>query len=452
MTLIDLWRTTSFRLALQFLLLFCIASIGLFTFVHLETRDFLREKNDEWIRREMAGLQRMQPDQIRTRLQYLAGEASAFERPFMLLDTNAAVLAGPPISVSTKVLQDATPENFEGRAYGKERHYRGMSAALADGSFAVVAMELDEEREFDARLFNATVAGAAGTAVLGLLGAALLGFGAMRRIDGITRAIERIIRGDLSQRLPTGRAGGDIDRLTGVVNTMLDEIERLLHEVKGVCDNIAHDMRTPLTRLLAGLERSRRRASSVADYQGHVDEAIEEVHGMLRTFSALLRISEVEDGVRRAGFIDIDLAAIAQDAVELFEPAAEERGILLEYNGSQQHSTALSGDPDLIFEAVSNLIDNALKFSGDHGRVVVTVAGGPDELFIDVEDTGPGIELAEIDAVLRRFHRTEPSRTTPGNGLGLSLVAAIARIHDLDLTLSNTGTGLSARMTRRLKY
>jgi signal transduction histidine kinase len=237
-----------------------------------------------------------------------------------------------------------------------------------------------------------------------------------------------------------------------VVNTMLDEIERLLHEVKGVCDNIAHDMRTPLTRLLAGLERSRRRASSVADYQGHVDEAIEEVHGMLRTFSALLRISEVEDGVRRAGFIDIDLAAIAQDAVELFEPAAEERGILLEYNGSQQHSTALSGDPDLIFEAVSNLIDNALKFSGDHGRVVVTVAGGPDELFIDVEDTGPGIEPAEIDAVLRRFHRTEPSRTTPGNGLGLSLVAAIARIHDLDLTLSNTGTGLSARMTRRLKY
>jgi methyl-accepting chemotaxis protein len=157
----------------------------------------------------------------------------------------------------------STPTNFVGYIGQVERHFRGMVATVAGGNHLLVAMELDEEREFDERLFDATLLAATSTAILGLLGAVLLGLGSMRRIDGITRTIERIIKGDLSQRLPTGGAGGDIDRLTSVVNRMLDEIERLIHEVKGVCDNIAHDMRTPLTRLLGGLERARRRADSV---------------------------------------------------------------------------------------------------------------------------------------------------------------------------------------------
>jgi signal transduction histidine kinase len=158
--------------------------------------------------------------------------------------------------------------------------------------------------------------------LLGLAGAAVVGADAVRRIDGVTRATQRIVNGDLSERLPTRNRSDDFDRLINVINGMLGELERLMQEVKGVCDNIAHDLRTPLTRLLAGLERTRRRAGSEEEYAAAVDEAIVETRDLLQTFAALLRISEVESGARRAGFTDTDLSEVLADAVELYEPRA----------------------------------------------------------------------------------------------------------------------------------
>jgi signal transduction histidine kinase len=275
---------------------------------------------------------------------------------------------------------------------------------------------------------------------VGLGGALLAARASERRISDITRAIERIVGGDLAERLPTGARAGDLDRLAHLVNGMLDDIERLMSEVKGVTDDIAHDMRTPLTRLLASLERVRRRAGSSRDYERAVDEAIEEMRSLLGTFSGLLRIAEVEDGARRAGFTLLELDKIANDAAEFHAPVAEERGVTLSCE-PPRGGVAMLGDPSLLFEAVSNLVDNAIKFTPAGGHVAVRTFRYGGLLGVVVEDDGPGIPEGERDAVLRRLYRLEKSRHAPGSGLGLSLVAAVARLHGLSLTISSARPG-----------
>ena len=220
---------------------------------------------------------------------------------------------------------------------------------------------------------------------------------------------------------------------------MLAEIERLMLEVKGVCDNVAHDLRTPLTRLLAGLERTRRRGGSAEDYAAAVDEAIQEIHSLLKTFAAMLRIAEVESGARRAGFTNLDLSQITSDVVEFYEPMAEQMGVTLLQ--ACDSAVVMHGDPNLLFEAVGNLVDNALKFTPPGGQVGVRSFADDDSQGIEVTDTGPGIPFNQRENVLRRFYRTEDSRHTPGSGLGLALVAGVAGLHEMAVHISDADPG-----------
>jgi len=440
MRLFDLVKTTSFRLALTFLVLFTAAAAALFSFVAWQTKDFLSQRVDEWLLRETRTLAALPPDVIETRLAARQADGATLERPFVLFDAAGRRLAGSAIPLPAAP-ETPTPFNFKVAGNGAGTHFRGIVQSLQSGDRLLVAQGVGEQREFNELLANAMLLGAIVTAALGLLGAAFVGAGSVRRIDGISSAARRIMNGDLTQRLPKGPAGGDIDRLATVVNDMLDEIEHLMHEVKGVCDNIAHDMRTPLTRMLAGLERARRRAVTADDYATYVDEAVVEIRGILKTFSALLRISEVEDGVRRSGFVDVDVAAVVLDAVEFYEPLAEERGVSLTYRKGHSSIVKLSGDPNLLFEAVGNLIDNAIKFTPRGGQATVELEVVDTKTRIVVEDSGCGIPPEEAEAVLRRFHRAERSRHSPGNGLGLSLVAAIARIHGMDLLIEQPPAG-----------
>jgi signal transduction histidine kinase len=285
--------------------------------------------------------------------------------------------------------------------------------------------------------------------VLGLVGGMMVGAGAAGRIESVTQAIERIIDGDLSGRLPSGRRGGDLNRLIRVVNRMLDENERLMREVKGVTEDIAHDLRTPLTRLLAGLERAHRRAGSVDEYAAAVDEAIAETKGVLATFGALLRIAEIEAGARKAGFARLDLDIVVADVAELYEPVAESKGIGFSRESDRGNSgVEIAGDPSLMFEAIGNLVDNAIKFTPAGGRVTLRTFEASDRLGVEVSDTGPGIPESERDAVLRRFHRVEKCRHTPGSGLGLSLVAAVAKLHGLNLAIEDARPGCRVRLWR----
>jgi signal transduction histidine kinase len=240
---------------------------------------------------------------------------------------------------------------------------------------------------------------------------------------------------------------GDLDRLVHVINGMLDEIERLIQEVKGVCDSIAHDLRTPLTRLLAGLERARRRARSTEDFATAIEDASVETRAVLRTFSAMLRISEVESGARRAGFTSVDLAQVVTDVAEFYEPLADERGISLVWQPDGMTAT-LPGDPSLLFEAVGNLIDNAIKFTPSGGHIEVGILSDPRCIGVEVSDTGPGIPSEERDAVSRRFYRLEQSRNAPGTGLGLALVSAVARLHGMDLVITDANPGCRITLVR----
>ncbi|TCR85287.1 ATP-binding protein [Rhizobium sp. BK376] len=443
---LEIFRTTSFRLALAFLLLFGAAAALLFVFVDWQMHDFLDRRSDEWLQREMQSIQRLPVAEITTRLTLRAKDGPSSERPFSLFDDKRQLIAGNAVAFPLEP-EFEIPFDFANRASARTEHYRGLLHRLPDGGALLIAQSLQEQREFREMLENATLFASLATALLGLFGAGGIGLASMKRLDAISDAATRIMKGDLKQRLPTGRAGGDIDRLATVVNHMLDEIERLMHEVKGVCDSIAHDMRTPLTRLLASLERARRRATSVEDYSQAVEESLEEVQGILKTFSALLRISEVEDGLRRSGFVELDLKTIVRDAVEFFEPAAEERGVALNLlDGGPKPATAL-GDPSLIFEAIANLIDNAIKFTSEGGSATVRIENGQKDIVVSVEDTGIGIRPEDAEAVLRRFYRAERSRHAPGNGLGLSLVSAIARLHDTKLEIGTPATGTNVRLT-----
>src|SRR5205823_13230118 len=276
---------------------------------------------------------------------------------------------------------------------------------------------------------------------VGLAGAAVTGLEAVRRITGVTGAIERIVTGDLAERLPTRRGAGDLDRLVHLVNGMLDEIERLMREVKGVTDNIAHDLRTPLTRLLAGLERVRRRDPASEEYADAIDDAIVETRGLLATFNALLRIAEIEAGARRAGFKTLDLQPVITDVADFYEPMAERKGVSLVVDNEPASDGLLAGDPSLLFEAIGNLVDNAIKFTPPGGQVALRALRRGDRLGIEVSDTGPGIPEEERVAVLRRFHRVDKCRNAPGSGLGLSLVAAVAKLHGFDLAIEDAQPG-----------
>lgn len=442
---IELFRTSGFRLALAFLLVFGAAASALFLFVDWQMQDFLDQRSDEWLRREMQSLQNLPTDAVVSRLSARSRDLTNTERPFSLFDRDGKLVAGIPLTYPEGSVVDA-PFDFADHSTARKYHYRGLLHRRADGSSILVAQSLHEQREFRERLENATLFAALTTAILGLAGAIAVGFGAVRRLDAMSGAAAQIMKGDLKQRLPTGRAGGDIDRLAKVVNEMLDEIERLMQEVKGVCDNIAHDMRTPLTRLLGSLERARRRATSIDEYHGYIDEALDEIRGILKTFGALLRISEVEDGLRRSGFVDIDLKEIARDAVDFFEPAADECAVTLAYAASTEQPAIISGDPSLIFEAIANLIDNAIKFTPPGGSATVRVEGTERGVAVTVEDTGIGIRAEEADAVLRRFYKAEKSRHAPGNGLGLSLVSAIARLHGMRLEIMTPNIGTHVRL------
>lgn len=437
----DVCRTTSFRLAMLFLALFGLASLVLFGFMYVEVKSFMRGKVDEWVLREEQDFGRRPLDDIVRRLKdRAAGEADA-GRPMALFDKTGSLIAGNAISLPDSIADAGAISNLRLSGLPGRTHFRGVVRKLASGDTLVIAQDIGELREFNEVLSGAMALAGAIIALLGLAGAAIVGAGAVRQIDGITRATKDIITGDLSRRLPTWGKSGDVDRLAGVVNDMLAEIERLMHEVKGVCDNIAHDLRTPLTRLLAGLERIQRRASTTEEYRLGVDEAIEETQATLRTFSALLRISEIEDGARRSGFQSVDLAAVTADAVDFYEPAAEEKSIAMNFVVEGAPPLTIPGEPSLLFEAIGNLLDNAIKFTPEGGRVSVKILGGLDGTRIAVSDTGPGIPQGEGEAILGRFYRTERSRHTPGNGLGLSLVAAVARLHGMDVVIGHPPVG-----------
>ena len=274
---------------------------------------------------------------------------------------------------------------------------------------------------------------------IGVLGGMVMSRNMLRRVEQVNRTAERVMAGDLSDRVPRAGTDDEFDQLAANLNGMLDQIERLMTAMREVTDNVAHDLKTPLARLRARLELALLGPQDGAAQSEAIRAAIEEADRLLATFNALLSIAEAEAGAGRRRGERLDLAEIVGAAVELYEPLAEEKGLALRFDSAP--GTIIEGDRHLLSQAVANLLDNALKYGGGGGEIVVRVGRRGGRALIEVADRGPGIPEADRESVFDRFVRLEPSRSTPGNGLGLSLVRAVARRHGGTVTLADNHPG-----------
>jgi signal transduction histidine kinase len=256
---------------------------------------------------------------------------------------------------------------------------------------------------------------------------------AERRVEEVNRRVQRIIAGDLKERLPHRNVDEPFSKLAVIVNGMLDEMETMINALAGVGNDIAHDLRTPLTRARLALERGRANATSLEQLQAATDKAIAGIDQSLTIITALLRLAEIENSRRSAGFSSVPLHEMLREVCDIYEPIAENKNIALRVHIEQDLN--VRGDRDLLVEAVANLVDNAIKFTPDGGRVDMGLLRDDGRTIVRVTDTGPGISEEEREAVLRRFYRSDKMRNTPGVGLGLNLVVAIVKLHGFRLAI-----------------
>jgi signal transduction histidine kinase len=316
---------------------------------------------------------------------------------------------------------------------------------LSGGFRLLVGRDL-EERD---RLYDVVIAAARWSAalviVLGLLGGFFVARRVLKRIDAMTETTQKIMAGDLSGRLPIAGTGDELDRLAENLNVMLERIEALMRGFREVSDNIAHDLKTPLTRLRNRAEEALRGGKGEPDYRRALETTIEESDSLIRTFNALLMIARAESG-QAAEVAEFDAAEIARDVGELYEPLAEEKGLALRVDAAVP--APVRGNRELVSQALANLVDNAIKYVGAGKRVsseiVLRSVSEGDRILLVVEDQGPGIPEADRGRVVERFVRLEQSRSEPGSGLGLSLASAVARLHGGELKLEDNRPGLRA--------
>ena len=297
--------------------------------------------------------------------------------------------------------------------------------------------------EIDGAIVRAFAWAFAGVLVLGVTGGLLLSRDAHRRLTEISATAEAIIDGDLARRVPVGRSDDDLSRLAGTLNRMLDRIQSLMDSLKQVSNDIAHDLRTPLTRLRqrleAGLVGPHAPARGLA-----IEAALGDLDAILETFAALLRIAQIESGARRAGFDRVDLSEISRMVVEAFAPSAEDEGRTLVIQ--QDIPVPIDGDRELLVQLVANLVENALRHTPAGTRIEVSARRDGNDAVISVCDDGPGVPDESLARISDRFYRLEQSRSTPGDGLGLALVAAIAKLHDAATVFRNAAPGLIAEV------
>lgn len=433
-------RSSTLRLAFIYIAIFGAAILGLFGFVYWATLSYVQARQERDIAREQ-GL--LAADFARDGR---AGVIDAIERrlsghPFdgwtyLLADGSLAPIAGNlsrwPASLSAGAGSGVfSPPEYPGETL------RAEFVVLLDGSHLLVG-QVDDRAGF-VRMFGVGL-GAAVAMILVLATAAGISTSrrSVTRIETINAISREIMATGPGRRVPRRGTGDEWDELADNLNAMLDRIEELIEANRQVSNNIAHDLRTPLTRMRGRLERAWRQPFDAERYKALLGETIIELDGVLRIFSSLLRISQIEAHRRRAGFREINLTALAREVVELYEPVAEEKGSSISLQESGQ--AGILGDRDLLFDAFANLIDNALKHGG--GDVSVVVGGTGNAITISVADRGPGIPAEERENVLQRFYRLERSRHSPGSGLGLSLVAAVTHLHGAVIRMADNMPGL----------
>jgi signal transduction histidine kinase len=444
------FRTTSFRLTAIYLLLFTASALALGTFIYVSVRREILADLDEGILEESQALKRIFAEQGRERLAAALdarGAGGALE--YGLEDRDGKKLAGEleaprsaaaPRSGWAELIEEADDDEAPG---AEPESLRALMTPLADGSTLIVGAEhrADEAQ----RGILATFGWAVGaTIALGALGGLWVSARFLRRIDAMRFAARGIMAGDWGRRIPPAPVDDDLSALAATFNRLFDRIEKLLLANKRVSTDIAHDLRKPLARMLRLFEAARGQGASSAAAADAIEAAIAEIKGVLETFDALLRVGQIEAGARRAAFCPLDLAQIAGEVVEAFQPAAEEAGRML--STRLEAPMPMLGDKELLTQMIANLIDNAITHTPAGVRIEVAGERMAQGMRLTVADNGPGAPPGGLEAIFQPFYRGDSARTSPGSGLGLSIVAAIAELHGLDCSASDNSPGLKVTL------
>ncbi|HVJ44046.1 MAG TPA: ATP-binding protein [Dongiaceae bacterium] len=375
----------------------------------------------------------------RINMQFMSG------RIIMLTDAARKPLAGNLPSWPPEVPETAGRYNVDMQLNGVRARTFFVHTLLPGGYHLLVGRDISRLVPLEIRFWYGLAIAIGALVVVGAIGALLIRRVMLSPIQSISQASAALVAGDLKRRLPVPGATAELDALSHTINSLLDQIEKLVHGIRNVSNSIAHDLRTPLTELRSRLEEVSLTKPPVDETFGEIEGAVADVDRVIRVFDALLRLAEIDTGARRAGFVEVDLAELASEAVDFYSPAAELRNISLVL--ARCDAVTIRGDTLLLAQAIGNLIDNALKFAPNNGHITVSaIKGGDGVIGISIADDGPGIPDHEKPKVTERFYRGDVSRGTPGTGLGLSLVEAVAILHGGRLDLSDNSPGLRATM------
>ncbi|MBP0614749.1 sensor histidine kinase [Jiella mangrovi] len=452
----SLMRMTAVRLSAVYFLLFAVCAVVLVVYVTATASTIVEDQSRAAISEELADLAGVYQQSGIVGLVRMIDRRA--RQPgaslYLVTDASGRIIAGNVESLQAGVLDDAgpTPDAFSYERYSDEQGQRYHLAiaevvSLPNGMRVLVGRDQSEQVRFRGVVQSALILALALMGVAALIAWFFVGRSALKRLDGVTGASARILSGDLSERLPVTGAGDEFDRLSDNLNTLLARISLLQEGLQQVSDNIAHDLRTPLTRLRTRAEGALSAPPNAGEAREVMEQMIAECDQMIRTFDALLMISRVEAGSDQVLKSEIELAAIAADVVDLYEPLAEDANAELVLEAPA--SLHVYASRELIAQALSNLVDNALKYATNteqKTRIVVRLSKSEGIWSLGVSDDGPGIPAEKRDRVLERFYRLDQSRSMPGSGLGLSLVQAIARVHGGKLVLEDAGPGLAVRL------
>lgn len=451
-----LLRTSTFKLAALYLVLFALSVGAILGYIYYSTVVLLERQTDDTIRAEVQALadqyfQRGLGGVLQTVRNRSMSESGSV---YLLTNANRVRIAGNLDNLPDAAEETEDPASQDGnwiefpysvtREGSEETHRaRAYHAELAAGFELVVGRDVEELRQFRTIIRNTLFWSLGMTVFLGLGGGLLMSRNFLHRVDSITEASRAIMAGDLTGRMPVRGSGDELDRLAVSLNQMLGQIERLMAGMKEVTSNVAHDLRTPLTRLKARVEAALR-SNDENEHREALNRTIEESDRLLQTFNALLSIARAESGQSREGLLPLDVKPIIDDVAELYQPLVEEQGGTMEIETWGR--LEVRADRQLLAQAISNLIDNAMKYGSVDAdtppeiRLEGRVVDG--EVHISVADRGPGIPAADRERVVQRFVRLDTSRSREGNGLGLSLVSGVMTLHGGKLVLEDNAPGL----------
>jgi signal transduction histidine kinase len=456
-------RTTAFRLTLVYLFLFALFAASLLGYFAWNTRRLITEQITSTVDAETGEISNIYTRRGLPGLVFTTENRAL--RPganlYLVTTPTGQAVAGNVSSLAPGVIGSSGWHETEYRRLDDQDNadHRALVKVteLTNGFRILIGRDLEERRRLFGIVAQAAQFSVLIVVVLGLGGGVFVARRVLRRIDAMTGTTQRIMAGDLSGRLPVGRSGDELDRLAENLNAMLERIEALMVGLKEVSDNIAHDLKTPLTRLRNRAEEALATSGNEAEYRTALERTIDESDGLIRTFNALLMIARAESGQARDNMDDFDAADVANGIHELYEPLAEDDGMTLHVKTS---AAPLHGNRELISQALANLVENAIKYGrppaaaqplgadavASPREILIEARRDGDKVLLSVTDHGPGIPEADRGHAVERFVRLEASRTLPGSGLGLSLARAVATLHGGDLALGDANPGLRATL------